>query len=1415
MDDGNENNENDQHLEYDEEEIEIPIDEIIIEEVDDDHLLEGEGEFQIITQPSNNNNNNNNNNSNNFGDIYVSNPNTPRNNNNNSNNNFNNNKKNEVSIGISENTNENNNKNNNNNNNDDYNDGADERVKTEEEIKKEAENELNQSVPFLSLFRFADNTDKVLMFLGTIAAVINGAAMPTVSLVFGLVVDAFKPTQFNEDPNYDIYDTVRSISFYLLMLGGGVFVLSYLETTLWMIAGERQTSRIRREYLESTLRQEIGWFDTNKANELSSRINSDTVLFEEAIGEKVGRFIHFFSTFVAGFVIGFTKGWQLTLVITSVSPLLAIGGFFTAKMMTQMTKLGQEAYSRAGGVAEENIGSIRTVATFSGEKLAIDKYSNNLKDARTVGYKRSFFNGLGLGFVQFVILGTYALAFWYGSTLISNKVTNSVSDRPWTGGDVVSVFFAVIIGATSIGQASPCLALFAQGRGAAYKIFQVIDRQSKANPFSTRGIKPETLSGEIEFKDVGFHYPSRPDVPIFNGFNLKIKPGQTVGLVGDSGGGKSTIISLLERFYDPCQGEILLDGEDIRKFNVRGLRQKIGLVNQEPVLFATTISENIRYGKEGATQDEIEEAAKLANAHSFISQLPQGYNTLVGEKGVQMSGGQRQRIAIARAVIKNPNILLLDESTSALDSESTKLVQEALDVLMKGRTTIVIAHNLSTIRNADVIIYIKKGVAVERGTHDELMAKQGLYFDLVEKQSHQQMYNLLENGTRSRRSSTFSAEVNPLLDSFHVSKRSLRKNESESNKKEKEDSNNKKKKKSSKKKVEEVPMSRVVKYNRPELGLWCFGFLSAVGTGAVYPGFAMVFTEMLTIFQNPDPNYLTDHANFVALMFVALAVGAGISNFFQGFLFSVIGEKLTYRLRRDCFAAIMRQDVGWFDLPDNSTGKLTSHLATDAALVQGMTSQRLGIVLQNILTMVGGLVIAFYSGWQLTLVIIACFPLVVITSKVQMQILAGFSSKDGCGPAGQVASEAISGIRTVASFTTEKQVVELYKKQQKGPSSEGIKKAHISGFAFGFTQLILFCVYCLSFWYGGKLVGSGVFGATDKEITDNCTPQTIPYLWKDYDTCERAQNTIYGFNSMTRVFFAIVMSAIGVGQASSFAPDLAKAKAAAVSVFKLLDTPSKIDPTTEDGDRIDIVGGDIEFKNLHFSYPTRPDNSVFRGFTLTLQSGTTTALVGDSGGGKSTCLSLLQRFYNPVVGEIFIDGHNIKNLNVRHLRHLFGLVGQEPTLFSGTIADNIRYGKHDATQEEIEEASKLSNSHSFIIDLPNGYNTELGEKYTQLSGGQKQRIAIARAIIRNPKILLLDESTSALDADSTKLVQEALENVMKGRTTIVIAHNLLTIQNADCIAYVRAGQIIERGTHDELLEAEGPYSQLWYNQQQK
>jgi len=365
---------------------------------------------------------------------------------------------------------------------------------------------------------------------------------------------------------------------------------------------------------------------------------------------------------------------------------------------------------------------------------------------------------------------------------------------------------------------------------------------------------------------------------------------------------------------------------------------------------------------------------------------------------------------------------------------------------------------------------------------------------------------------------------------------------------------------------------------------------------------------------------------------------------------------------------------------------------------------------------------------------------------------------------------------TVLIFPTasEDKVVAMYKDKLETPMSIERKMAHVSGLLTGLSQMCLFCTYTLDFWYGGKLIADG-------ELS---------------------------FVELMKVFMAILLTAMSIGQSTAMAPNVAKAKPAASALFQMIDEIPEIDSESTVGDILNSVTGNIEFKQVEFFYATRPDATVFDALNLTVAPGKVMALVGQSGCGKSSIISLLERFYNPVEGEILLDGVEIRKINLKSLRQQIGLVGQEPVLFAGTIADNIRYGKPDATQEEIEAAARDSNAHDFVSHFPDKYETFCGEKGTQLSGGQKQRIAIARAIIKNPKILLLDEATSALDTESEKIVQEALDRVMKGRTTIVVAHRLTTIKHADIIAVVDDCKIAEEGTHDELMKFNGIYANL-------
>uniref|UniRef100_A0A3B3BHS7 ATP-binding cassette, sub-family B (MDR/TAP), member 4 n=1 Tax=Oryzias melastigma TaxID=30732 RepID=A0A3B3BHS7_ORYME len=597
--------------------------------------------------------------------------------------------------------------------------------KEKDEKKKGKKKEKAPKEPMVSpiaVFRFADGWDILMLITGTVMAIANGAVLPLMCIVFGDMTDSL----INGVPPNMTEEYYSEFAVYYSIMGAVVLVAAYLQVSLWTIAAGRQVKRIRKLFFHKIMQQDIGWFDINETGELNTRLTDDVYKIQEGIGDKVGMLIQSVSSFITAFVIGFTKGWKLTLVILAVSPALGISGALFSKVLTSFTSKEQSAYAKAGAVAEEVLSSIRTVFAFSGQNKEIERYHKNLEQAKKMGMKKAVSANIAMGFTFLMIYFSYALAFWYGSTLILSG--------EYTIGSVLTVFFVVIIGVFTMGQTSPNIQTFASARGAAHKVYHIIDNKPIIDSYSEDGFKPDFIKGDIEFSNIHFNYPSRPDVKILENMSLSVKSGQTMALVGSSGCGKSTTIQLLQRFYDPAEGNVSIDGHDIRSLNVRYLREMIGVVSQEPILFATTISENIRYGRPDVTQPEIEQAAKEANAYDFIMNLPDKFDTLVGDRGTQMSGGQKQRIAIARALVRNPKILLLDEATSALDAESETIVQSALDKVRLGRTTLIVAHRLSTIRNADVIAGFQNGKVVEVGTHSELMEKQGVYHTLVTMQ---------------------------------------------------------------------------------------------------------------------------------------------------------------------------------------------------------------------------------------------------------------------------------------------------------------------------------------------------------------------------------------------------------------------------------------------------------------------------------------------------------------------------------------------------------------------------------------------------------------------------------------------------------------------------------------------------------
>jgi ATP-binding cassette subfamily B (MDR/TAP) protein 1 len=484
------------------------------------------------------------------------------------------------------------------------------------------------------------------------------------------------------------------------------------------------------------MKQNIGFFDKLGAGEVTTRITADTNLIQEGISEKVGLTLSAVATFVAAFVIGFISFWKLTLILISTVVALMLCMGTGSKFIVKYSRQNIAAYAQGGSIAEEVISSVRNAIAFGTQDRLAKQYDTHLIRAETFGFKLKSTLGVMVAGMMTILYLNYGLAFWMGSRfLVSGEVQLS---------KVLIVMMSVMIGAFNLGNVAPNIQAFTTALGAAAKIFSTIDRKSPIDPSSEEGAKYEHVVGTIRLENIKHVYPSRPEVVVMNDVSLTIPAGKTTALVGASGSGKSTIIGLVERFYTPIEGTVYLDGVDISTLNLRWLRQQISLVSQEPTLFGTTIYENIRHGLIGTKWEQegpekqkelIYEAAKMANAHDFITSLPEGYETNVGERGFLLSGGQKQRIAIARAVVSDPKILLLDEATSALDTKSEGVVQAALEVASAGRTTITIAHRLSTIRDAHNIVVMTEGRIIEQGTHDDLLEKRGAYYNLVTAQA--------------------------------------------------------------------------------------------------------------------------------------------------------------------------------------------------------------------------------------------------------------------------------------------------------------------------------------------------------------------------------------------------------------------------------------------------------------------------------------------------------------------------------------------------------------------------------------------------------------------------------------------------------------------------------------------------------
>ncbi|CAH9084109.1 unnamed protein product [Cuscuta epithymum] len=1222
----------------------------------------------------------------------------------------------------------------------------------------------------------ADGVDLLLMSLGFFGAIGNGISAPVMYMFTGRIMNnlggASAATHSSGGFSHNVNQNVLNFCY----LACWQWVACFLEGYCWTRTAERQATRLRMRYMKAVLRQDVGYFDSHVSStaDVIDIISVDIMAIQDLISEKIPTLLTNLALFVSSYVVGFMMLWRLAIVGVPFIAFLVIPGLISGRALTGIARKMRAEYSKAGRIVEQAISSIRTVYSFAGEEKTVANYSAALERAVKIGLRQGLVKGLAVG-SNGIVFAMWGFMAYYGSNLVIYHGAR--------GGTVFAVGSAIARGGKALGPVFSEIKYLSEATISLERIMEVIKRVPSIDWESKEGQTLENVCGELEFRNVDFAYPTRPESKILEDFSLRIPAGKKVALVGGSGSGKSTVVGLLQRFYDPINGEILLDGVCINKIQVKWLRSQMGLVSQEPALFATTIKENILFGKESASMEEVIEAAKASNAHNFISQFPLGYDTQVGERGVQMSGGQKQRIAIARSIIKKPRILLLDEATSALDSGSERLVQEALDEASIGRTTIIIAHRLSTIKNSDLIAIVQNGHIKEIGSHKCLIEDEdGIYSSLIRLQN-------TASAQETSKMIMFDVVTTSHVESIYVKNRPnltpkelLRDEDYTTHIKGVDHSYLANVGDDDVKKTEvfhKPSFKRLLSMNSPEWRQATLGSIGAILFGGVQPLHAFVLGSMVSVYFLPNHDEIQRKIKVYALCFLGLAVFSFFINILQHYNFAVMGEYLTKRVRERVLSKLLTFEIAWYDKDENATGSICSRLSKDANVVRSLVGDRMALLIQAASTILIAWTMGLIITWKLGLVMVAVQPLIISCYYCKRVMLKSMSKKANKAQqeSSKLAAEAITNMRTITSFSSQSRILDMLKKSQESPRRENIRQSWIAGIALGASNSLMTFTRALGYWYGGKLVAEGATGA----------------------------------KSVFQTFQILLTTGRVIADAGTRTNDLAKGSDAVGSVFAILDRHTLIEPKyfNDNGKRTDnkVMFGHIEFQDVDFAYPARPNILIFKSFSITFDAGKSTALVGSSGSGKSTIISLIERFYDPINGVVRIDGRDIKSYDLRKLRkNHIALVSQEPTLFAGTIRDNITYGAAvEANEVEIIEAAKAANAHDFISSLKDGYDTWCGDRGLQLSGGQKQRIAIARALLKNPKILLLDEATSALDSHSEKLVQGALERLMMvgRRTSVVVAHRLSTIQHCDSIAVLDDGNVVEKGTHSSLL-AKGP-----------